>query len=186
MGLPGHRRQALRRRAPLVLLVLLRSSHRLLHLLASLARRGRSARVRLPFPRPLEASAAPGVKEKVPERSRPDGIWRLASCDRLVSPERVRPPDSVQDGNSHFCTVICQRGGFSSFPGSEGLLLSDPNPSILTEAIEVSRRRGQFTSSEPRVSDCRPLPRSSPGSSQLCQRGHTLTGSDFYGIWATG
>ena len=62
---------------------------------------------------------------------------RLASCDRPVSPERVRPPDSVQDGNSRFCTAICQRGGFSSFPGSEGLVLSDPNPSILTEAIEV-------------------------------------------------
>ena len=53
------------------------------------------------------------------------------------SPERVRPPNSVQDGNSRFCTVICQRGGFSSFPGSEGRVLSDPNPSILTEAIEV-------------------------------------------------
>ena len=59
------------------------------------------------------------------------------SCDRPLSPERVRPPDSVQDGNSRFCTVICQRGGFSSFPGSEGRVLSDPNPSILTEAIEV-------------------------------------------------
>ena len=34
-------------------------------------------------------------------------------------------------------TVICQRGGFSSFLGSEGLVLSDPNPAILKEAIEV-------------------------------------------------
>ena len=56
-----------------MLLVLLRSSRRLLCLLASLARRGRTARVRLPFPRPLEAPAAPGVKEKEPERSLPDG-----------------------------------------------------------------------------------------------------------------
>ena len=39
--------------------------------------------------------------------------------------------------NSRFCTVICQRGGFSSYPGSEGCVLSDPNPSILEEAIEV-------------------------------------------------
>ena len=54
-----------------------------------------------------------------------------------LSPERVRPADSVQDGNSCFCTVICQRGGCSSFPGSEGRLLSDPNPSIFEEAIEV-------------------------------------------------
>ena len=38
-----------------------------------------------------------------------------------------------------FCTVICQRGGFSSFPGSgsERRLLSDPDPSIFEEAIEV-------------------------------------------------
>ena len=54
-----------------------------------------------------------------------------------LSPERVRPPDSVQDGKSRFCTVICQRGGFSSFPGSEGCILSDPDPSIFEEAIEV-------------------------------------------------
>ena len=82
-GLPGRRRLVLRRRAPLVLLVLLRSSHRLLPLLASLASRGRTARVRLHFPRPLEAPAAPEVKEKVPERSQPDGtslLLRVGGC----------------------------------------------------------------------------------------------------------
>ena len=66
-----------------MLLVLLRSSLRLLRLLASLARRGRTVRVRLPFPRPLEAPAAPGVKEKEPERSRPDGTslpLRVGGC----------------------------------------------------------------------------------------------------------
>ena len=57
--------------------------------------------------------------------------------DRSLSPERVRPADSVQDGNSRFCTVICQRGGFSSFPGFEGCVLSDTDPSIFEEAIEV-------------------------------------------------
>ena len=66
-----------------------------------------------------------------------EGVWQLASCDRPLSPEQVRPAYSVQDGNSRFCTVICQRGGFSSFPGSKGRVLSDPNPSILKEAIEV-------------------------------------------------
>ena len=45
---------------------------------------------------------------------------------------------------------------------------------------------GTFTSSKHCVSDCRPLPRSSPGSSRSCQRGHTLTGSDFSAIWMTG
>ena len=66
-----------------------------------------------------------------------EGVWGLASCDLSLSPERVCPAYSVQDGNSRFCTVICQKGGFSSFRGSEGCLLSDPNPSILEEAIEV-------------------------------------------------
>ena len=64
-------------------------------------------------------------------------VWRLETSDRSLSPERVRPADFVQDGNSCFCTVICQRGGFSSFLGSERRVLSDPDPSIFEEAIEV-------------------------------------------------
>ena len=66
-----------------------------------------------------------------------EGVWGLAVCDLSLSPERVRPAYNVQDGNSRFGTVICERGGFSSFPGSEGCVLSDPNPSILEQAIEV-------------------------------------------------
>ena len=66
-----------------------------------------------------------------------EGLWRLETRDRSLSPERVRPANSVQDGNCRFCTVICQRGGFSSFLGSEERVLSDPNPSIFEEAIEV-------------------------------------------------
>ena len=115
-----------------------------------------------------------------------EGVWRLETRDRSLSPERVRPSYSVQDGKSRFCTVICQRGRFSSFPGSERRVVSDPNPSIFEEAIEVHVRGERFTSSKPCVSDCRPLPRSSPGSSQPCQRGHTHSGSDFSAIWTTG
>ena len=66
-----------------------------------------------------------------------ESVWRLETRDRSLTPERLRPADVVQDGNSRFCTVICQRGGFSSFPGSEGCVLSDPDPSIFEEAIEV-------------------------------------------------
>ena len=66
-----------------------------------------------------------------------ESFWRLETRDRSLTPERLRPADVVQDGNSRFCTVICQRGGFSSFPGSEGRVLSDPDPSIFKEAIEV-------------------------------------------------
>ena len=66
-----------------------------------------------------------------------ESFWRLETRDRSLTPERLRPADVVQDGNSRFCTVVCQRGGFSSFPGSEGCVLSDPDPSIFKEAIEV-------------------------------------------------
>ena len=65
------------------MLVLLRNRRRLLPLLASLARRGRTARVRLPFPLPPEAPAAQGEKVKEPERSRPDGTTlplRVGGC----------------------------------------------------------------------------------------------------------
>ena len=66
-----------------------------------------------------------------------ESFWLLETRDRSLTPERLRPADVVQDGNSRFCTVICQRGGFSSFPGSERRVLSDRDPSIFEEAIEV-------------------------------------------------
>ena len=65
------------------MLVLLQSRLRLLPLLASLASRGRTAMVRLPFPLPPEAPAALGEKVKEPERSRPDGTTlplRVGGC----------------------------------------------------------------------------------------------------------
>ena len=34
-----------------------------------------------------------------------EGVWRLETRDRPLSPERLRPADVVQDGNSRFCTV---------------------------------------------------------------------------------
>ena len=87
-----------------------------------------------------------------------EGLWWLETCDRSLSPERVRPADSIQDGNSRFCTVICQRGGFFSFPGSEGRVLSDPIPSIFEEAIEVHVRRYGLPVPSPvfRTVDCSP------------------------------
>ena len=66
-----------------------------------------------------------------------EGDWRLEACDRSLAFERLRPADVVQDGNSRFGAVICQRGGFSSFLGSEGRILSDPDPRIIEEAVEV-------------------------------------------------
>ena len=57
-----------------------------------------------------------------------EGDWRLATRDRSLTFERLHPADAVQDGNSRFGAVICQRGGFSSFLGSEGCVLSDPDP----------------------------------------------------------
>ena len=66
-----------------------------------------------------------------------EGDWRLEACDRSLAFERLRPADVVQDGNSRFGAVICQRGGFSIFLGSEGCVLSDPDPRIIEEAVEV-------------------------------------------------
>ena len=63
--------------------------------------------------------------------------WRLEACDRSLSLERLRPAHAVQDGNSRFGAVVCQRGGFSSFLGSEGCILSDPDPRIIEKAVEV-------------------------------------------------
>ena len=66
-----------------------------------------------------------------------EGFWRLETRDRSLAFERLRPADAVQDGNSRFGAVICQRGEFSSFLGSEGCVLSDPDPRIIEEAVEV-------------------------------------------------
>ena len=66
-----------------------------------------------------------------------EGVWRLETRDRSLTFERLRPADVVQDGNSCFGAVVCQRGGFSSFLGSEGCILSDPDTRIIEEAVEV-------------------------------------------------
>ena len=108
-----------------------------------------------------------------------EGVWRL------VSPERVRPPNSVQDGNSRFCTVICQRGGFSSFPGSEGRVLSDPNTSVLTEAIEVHVGGDGLPVPSPVFRSVERSPGLHQGLRSRVSVG-TLMGSDFFGTWTTG
>ena len=66
-----------------------------------------------------------------------EGDWWLEARDRSLTFERLRPADVIQDGNSRFGAVVCQRGGFSSFLGSEGCVLSDPDPRIIEEAVEV-------------------------------------------------
>ena len=99
-----------------------------------------------------------------------EGDWRLEACDLSLSLERLRPADVVQDGNSRFGAVICQRGGLSSFLGSEGRVLSDPDPWIIQEAVEV------HVEVKPCASVCRLLPRSLPGSLRRCWLGHTLAG----------
>ena len=87
-----------------------------------------------------------------------DGGWGVENRDRPLSSERVRPFYSVQDRHSHFCAVIFQREGFSSFRGSERLFLSDPDVSILPEAIRVYIARNDLPLSSPvlRSVDCSP------------------------------
>ena len=41
-----------------------------------------------------------------------EGDWGLEACDRSLSFERLRPAHAVQDGNSRFGAVVCQRGDF--------------------------------------------------------------------------
>ena len=43
-----------------------------------------------------------------------EGDWRLEACDRSLSFERLRPAHAVQDGNSRFGAVICQRDFLAS------------------------------------------------------------------------
>ena len=38
-----------------------------------------------------------------------EGDWRLEACDRSLSFEQLRTADAVQDGNSRFGAVVCQR-----------------------------------------------------------------------------
>ena len=87
-----------------------------------------------------------------------EGDWRLEACDRSLTLERLRPADAVQDGNSRFGAVICQRGGFSSFLGSEGCVLSDPDPRIIEEAVEVHVGGDSLPFQSPvlRAVDCSP------------------------------
>ena len=87
-----------------------------------------------------------------------EGDWWLETRDRSLAFERLRPADVVQDGNSHFSAVICQRGGFSSFLGSEGCVLSDPDPRIIEEAVEVHVGGDSLSIQSPvlRTVDCSP------------------------------
>ena len=87
-----------------------------------------------------------------------EGDWQLETRDRPLTFERLRPADSVQDGNSRFGAVICQRGVFSSFLGSEECLLSDPDPWIIEEAVEVHVGGDSLPVQSPvlRTVDCSP------------------------------
>ena len=87
-----------------------------------------------------------------------EGDWRLETRDRSLTFERLRPADAVEDGNSRFGAVICQRGGFSSFLGSEGCVLSDPDPWIIEEAVKVHVGGDSLPVQSPvfRTVDCSP------------------------------
>ena len=124
----------------------------------------------------------PGFYSRLFLVEKASGGWRPVID---LSSERVRPADSVQDGNSRFCTVICQRGGFSSFPGSERCVLSDPDPSLFEEVIEVHVGGDGLPVPSP---DIRTVDRSPDLYQGLrsCVSVVTLTGSDFSAIWTTG
>ena len=146
----GRRRLDLRRPASLVLLVLLRSNPWLLSLLASLARRGRTARVRLPFPLPLEAPAALEGKVKEPERSLPDGTslpLRVGvlpgSALEAVAGNRTR----VLGSDRSLGRLPCSLQGLSSSPFSHPGIASDvpgssPRAQALRQEVEAMLAKG--------------------------------------------
>ena len=163
-------------------------ARRLLPLQASLARRGRTVRVRLPFPLPLEAPAAPEERVKAPEKSLPDGTtlpvrvggclalhwrrWQAIGAETWVVtvlwdgyrvPSKNSPPPLSR-------TPI-------SFPTYRA---GSPRAQALWQEVEAMLAKGALEIARD------PGPRSSRGSSQTCQRGHTLTGSDFSATWTTG
>ena len=80
--------------------------------------------------------------------------------------------------NSRFDAVVCQRGGFSSFLGSEGCVLSDPDPWIIEEAVEVHVGGDSLPVQSPvlRSVDCSPgLYRSLRGGVSLGSRSRNST-----------
>ena len=265
---------ALGRRVPLEL-GRPRNRRRILPLLASLARRGRIARVRLPFPLLLEAPAAPEVKVREPGKSRPDGTTlplRVGSClalhwrrwqaigaetwvvtvlrDGYCVPFLDSPPPLSRTPLSFLTYRAGSPRAQALRQEIEGMLAKgaleiarDPGPgfysrlflvekvsggwrpvidlSHLNEFVQLtpfkmetvasvllSVREGDFLASLDlkdayfqiliHRSSRKPLRFTSEGtvyqfqalcfrlSSQLCQSGHTLTGSDFSAIWTTG
>ena len=112
-----------------------------------------------------------------------EGDWRLEACDQPLTFERLCTADVVQDGNSRFGAVICQRGDF--------LASLDLKAAYFQIPIHGSSRKLLRFMSEGTVYQFKALcfgllRRSLPGSSRQCQLEHTPTGSDCSAIWTTG
>ena len=138
------RRLVLGRRAPLEL-VLLRSRRRRLPLLARLARRGRTVRVRLPFPLPSEAPAAPEAKVKAPAKSRPDdspceGRGLSGTAVEAVAGNRSR----VLGGDRSPGRLPCSLQGLFSPPLSHPGIVSDVPGRLSSGSSLAARDRGML------------------------------------------
>ena len=114
-----------------------------------------------------------------------EGDWRLEACDRSLSFERLRPADAVQDGNSRFGAVVCQRGDFLASLDLKDAYFQIPIHGSSRKLLRFMSE-GQFTSSKPCASVCRLLPRSLPESSRRCRLGLTLAGFDCSVTWTIG
>ena len=146
MGRLDRRRLALGRRV-LRELVRLRNRRRRLPLLASLARRGRIARVRLPFPLPPEAPAAPEVKAKAPGKSRPDGSRGGSPFESWVLPGS--PLEAVAGNRSRDLggdrspeRLPCSLPGLASSPFSHPGIVSDVPGRLSSGSSLAARDRG--------------------------------------------
>ena len=79
-----------------------------------------------------------------------------------------------------------REGGFSSFLGSEGCVLSDPDPWIIEEAVEVHVGGDSLPVQSPVLRSVDYSPGHLPESSRRCRLGLTLAVSDCSVTWTIG
>ena len=60
---------------------------------------------------------------------------RLATCNRPLTPERVRPTDPVQDGNAKLSPADSQEERLPRLDRPQGRLLPDSSPSLFQKAL---------------------------------------------------
>ena len=97
-----------------------------------------------------------GPRIQQPPVSRRKVVRWLETRDRLLAPEPVRTPDTVQDGNTLLGTTSSQKRGLPSINRPQGCLLPDTRSSLLQEAPPIRVKRDGLSVQGPvlRTLDC--------------------------------